>query len=74
MTYYPEFTLAAVQAAPVIFDREASTDKACQLIKEAAEQGATIAAFSENLAARLPLFHILESLDDVVESGSRVLG
>jgi hypothetical protein len=40
MVDYPEFTLAAVQAAPVHFDREASTEKACQLITEARQKGA----------------------------------
>ena len=47
MTTYPEFTLAAVQAASVLFDRDAAAEKACRLIAEAAGQGATLAAFGE---------------------------
>ena len=35
MASVSEFTLGAAQAAPVYFDREASTDKACELIREA---------------------------------------
>ncbi len=44
---FQDFTLAAVQAAPVFLDREASVDKACGLIDQAAAKGADLAVFGE---------------------------
>ncbi|MHC2435450.1 nitrilase-related carbon-nitrogen hydrolase [Bradyrhizobium sp. USDA 4451] len=56
MTIDPHFRLAAIQAAAVPFDREASVDKACRLISQAGAMGATITAFGETWLPGYPFF------------------
>jgi nitrilase len=44
---YPRFKAAAVMASPAFLDRDATTDKACELIAQAADAGAKLIAFPE---------------------------
>lgn len=44
---YAKFTAAVVQASPVFLNRDATIDKACQLILEAGRNGAELVAFPE---------------------------
>ncbi|MEZ4638010.1 MAG: carbon-nitrogen hydrolase family protein [Caldilineaceae bacterium] len=46
--------VAVIQAAPVLFDREASVDKACRLTHEAAGQGVQLVLFPEAFVPAYP--------------------
>src|SRR5882724_8502493 len=53
MTTQP-FIVAAVQAAPVFLDRDATIDKACALISDAARHGARLIVLPETFVPAYP--------------------
>jgi nitrilase len=54
MTEFPTVRVAAIQATPVILDAEATVEKACGLLTEAAEQGVNLAVFPETFVPLYP--------------------
>ena len=51
---FPQVRAAVVQAAPVLFDREASVRKTCQLVAQAAAQDAQLILFPEAFIPAYP--------------------
>jgi nitrilase len=51
---FPQVRVAVVQAAPLLFDREASVAKACQLVADAAARGAKLILFPEAFVPAYP--------------------
>lgn len=58
----PKFKAAVVQAAPVYLDLEASVDKTCRLIEEAASHGAELIAFPETFLPGYPYWLQLKTV------------
>jgi len=62
MDVLPKYVAAAVQAAPVFLDREATIDKATGLIAEAGKAGARIIVFPETWVPMYPFWHSTPSV------------
>lgn len=65
----PVLKVAAVQAAPVYLDREATVDKACRLIAEAGDHGARVVGFPETFVAGYPHYYLTLSTNPFREHG-----
>lgn len=58
----PKYTAAVVQAAPVFLDRDATVEKACELIAEAGRAGARLIVFPETWIPMYPFWHTSASV------------
>lgn len=58
---YPKFKAAACHASSVFLDSAKSVDKACDLIAEAAQNGASLIAFPESFVPGFPIWSALQA-------------
>jgi len=56
---YPKFRAAAVQAAPVFLDRDATIDKLDTLVHKALDAGADLIVFGESFIPAFPLWNLI---------------
>lgn len=56
---YPQFRAAAVQAAPIFLNREATIEKIESLVSEAAGKGADLVVLGESLVPAFPLWNMV---------------
>lgn len=61
MTKYPSYKVAAMHVAPIFLDTEATIEKTCSLIAEAARNGATLIAFPETYVPAFPIWCALRA-------------
>lgn len=61
MTRYPAFKVAVAHAAPIFLDTQKTTQKACSIIEEAANNGASMIAFPEAFLPGFPVWAALEA-------------
>ena len=56
---YPKFRAAAVQAAPVFLDRDATIDKMDTLVHKAVDAGAELVVFGESFIPAFPVWNLI---------------
>ena len=56
---YPKFRAAAVQAAPVFLDRDATIDKLDTLVQKAVDTGAELIVFGESFIPAFPVWNLI---------------
>jgi nitrilase/aliphatic nitrilase len=56
---YPKFRAAAVQAAPVFLDRDATIDKLDTLVHKAVDAGADLIVFGESFIPAFPVWNLI---------------